>query len=374
MIATSARRVAPAIVALALGVSLTACGDQNGGTSASGLTGTLNGGGSSAQATAQDVWKSGFQTDNSGATINYNSELGSGGGRTGFNDGSLDFAGSDSYIKDDASKGKEGLELTAATARCGGEAPVEVPAYVSPIAVIYNVKGVDNLQLTAGTLAKIFNDKITKWNDAEIVAENPGAKLPDAAISPVHRSDESGTTENFTDYLAQAAGKAWPHAKDKVWPAGLKGESAAKTDGVVGAVTSGENTIGYADHSAIGDLTAASIQVGKAYVAPSAEGAAKTLAVSKPVAGRSDVDMAMDIDRTTTEAGAYPIILASYLIACQHYDDAATADLVKGYLSYAISVDGQNAAADKAAAGSAPLSADLQAKAAAIVAKIAVKK
>ncbi len=115
----------------------------------------------------------------------------------------------------------------------------------------------------------------------------------------------------------------------------------------------------------------ASIKVGDAYVAPTAEAAAKVVAVSPRVEGRPDVDMAIDIDRTTTEAGAYPLVLASYLIACQHYDDQATADLVKGYLSYVLSDEGQSTAAENA--GSAPLDPAVQDEAIGIVENITKK-
>ena len=101
---------------------------------------------------------------------------------------------------------------------------------------------------------------------------------------------------------------------------------------MISAVTNGKGTIGYADESQAGSLGKVKVKVGDAYVEPSAEGAAKVVAISKPAEGRSDVDMAVDLDRTTTEAGAYPVVLLSYLIACQTYDDASEAALVKAYL------------------------------------------
>jgi phosphate transport system substrate-binding protein len=366
---TSIRRaIVPGIAVLAL--ALTGCGAANddsgdGGTDGgSDLSGTLNGGGSSAQEAAQAVWRAAFQSANGdGVTVNYD-PVGSGTGRENFISKAYSFAGSDSALSAD-----EG-ELDSAKERCGGEDPIEVPAYVSPIAVVYNVKGVDNLQLSAATIGKIFNEKITTWNDPAIAAENPDAKLPATKISPVHRSDESGTTENFTDYLEKASDGTWPHPKDKLWP--LKsGEAAQGTSGVIQAVSEGDGAIGYADESQVGDLKTVSIKVGEEYVAPSAEAAAKVVAVSPRVEGRPDVDMAIDIDRTTTESGAYPLVLASYLIACQHYDDAATADLVKGYLGYVLSDEGQSTAADNA--GSAPLDPEVQSEAAAIVDKISQK-
>ena len=364
---TSIRRaLVPGVAVVALAAGLSACGAGNEASgSDSGLSGTLTGEGSSAQEAAQTAWRAGFQGDNSGVTVNYNPS-GSGAGREKFIAGAVDFAGSDSYLKDD----DEATELSDATERCGGEDPIQVPAYVSPIAVVYNLPGVDDLQLSAPTIGKIFNEKITTWNDPAIAEDNPDADLPSTTIAPVHRSDESGTTENLTDYLEQASDGGWPHPKDKVWPI-KSGEAAQGTSGVIQAVTEGDGSIGYADESQVGDLQVASIKVGDAYVAPTAEAAAKVIAVSPRVEGRPDVDMAIDVDRTTTEEGAYPLVLASYLIACQHYDEQATADLVKGYLTYVLSDEGQSTAAENA--GSAPLDPALQDEATGIVENITKK-
>ena len=360
------RAILPGIAALAL--TLSACGAGNedgssGDTGSDALTGTLNAGGASSQESAQGAWRAGFQTDNPDLTINYD-PVGSGTGRENFNNGGYSFAGSDSYLTDD-----EG-ELSAAQERCGGEDPIEVPAYVSPIAVVFNLEGVDSLNLSAPVIAQIFDGKITTWNDAAIAALNDGVDLPDTAITPVHRSDDSGTTKNFTDYLAKAGDGSWGYESDGVWP--IKGgESGEGTSGLIAAVSGGEGTIGYADESQAGDLGLVSIQVGDEFNAPSADGAAKVLAVSPRVEGRPAVDMAIDVDRTTTESGAYPLLLASYLIACQHYDDANEAAMVKGYLSYIVSDAGQQTAAEQA--GSAPLEASIASEAQGIVAKIAAK-
>jgi phosphate transport system substrate-binding protein len=361
--ATSIRRaIVPAVAALTLGAGLSACGAGNEApkddatTAAAALTGTLQGGGSSAQEKAQAAWVAGLQDTNPDLTINYE-PVGSGDGRANFISGGYAFAGTDSALNDD-----EG-ELAAAKKRCGGD-PIQVPAYVSPIAVMYNLKGVDDLQLDAKTISAIFEGKITKWNDAAIVATNPDAKLPATAISPVHRSDDSGTTKNFLTYL-QKAGE-FSAEPDGVWP--LKGGEAAEgTSGVVGVVSKNEGTIGYADHSATKGIQVASLKVGDKFVAPSAEAAAKILSISKP-AGLTDNDLAVDLARDTTDATVYPNVLVSYLLACQKYDDAATAKQVKGYLTFVLSEDGQKAAS--AEAGSAPLERDLADKALALVDKI----
>ena len=365
MNSTSIRRaLVPGIAAFTLAISGCSAGNEDtSSTDSSSLSGTLNGGGSSAQESAQAAWRAGFQSDNSGVTVNYD-PVGSGTGRENFISGAYTFAGSDSALSDE-----EG-EIDKAKERCGGEDVIEVPAYVSPIAVVFNLEGVDELQLSAPVIADIFSGKITKWNDPKIAADNPDADLPATTITPVHRSDDSGTTKNFTDYLSKAAEGGWKPEPDSIWP--IKGGEAAEgTSGLVAAVQSGDGTIGYADESQAADLGVAAIKVGEEYNAPTPEGAAQVLASSPRTEGRADVDMSIDVDRTTTESGAYPLMLTSYLLACQHYDTAADADMVKGYLSYVVSEEGQQVAADQA--GSAPLDSALQQEAASIVEKIAAK-
>jgi len=362
-------RLVPAVAALALGFALSACAAGNeapsAGTTDTGLTGSLAGGGATSQAKAQAVWRAGFQTENPNVTLTYD-EVGSGDGRKGFAAGTYSFAGSDSYLKDD-----EG-ELSDAKARCAGEDPIEVPAYVSPIAVVFNLKGIESLNMDAEMIAEIFNGSLTKWNDPAIAAANEGVELPDLDIATVHRLDDSGTTKNFTDYLEKASGGVWTDEADGLWPADLKGEAADGTSGVVGVITDTEGMIGYADHSATEGLGIVSVKVGETYNAPTSAGAAKVVAVSEREPGRPAVDMAINIDRTTTEAGAYPLVLTSYLIACQHYDTAEEATLVQSFLSYVLSSAGQQKASDEV--GSAPLEASVQAEAAGIVGAIAVKK
>lgn len=358
---TTFRRAAlPGVAALALLMS--ACGASNESDSgdngdSGGLTGTLKGGGATSQEKAQDAWKTNFQGMNSGLTIDYQL-LGSTDGRNQFIAKALSFAGSDSYLQDE--------DLTKAKERCGGNV-VEVPAYISSIAVAYNLPGVDKLNLDAATLAKIFENKITKWNDPAITAQNDGVDLPDLKIAPVHRADDSGTTKNFTDYLGKVAPDDWKHEAEDAFPVS-GGLSAEGTSGVVKQIGDTEGAIGYADASQTGDLSHVAVKVGDAYVDPSPEGAAKTVEVSPVVEGRDATDIAVDVDRTTTEAGAYPVILLSYLIACEKYDDKAEADNVKGYLEYIVSDEGQKASADNA--GSAKLAPATATKAQEIVAGI----
>ena len=362
---TSFRRVtAPSLAALALGLAVSACGAGNEATATGGsndLSGKLNGAGSSAQESAMDAWRAGFQRTNNGVTINYDPS-GSGAGVEKFLAGGVDFAGSDAAL--DAENG----ELDAAKKRCGADA-IEIPNYVSPIAVVFNVEGVEKLQLSPKTIAGLFDGTIKQWDDAAVKADNPDADLPSLRVVPVHRSDESGTTKNFTDYLEKASDGTWKSPADKVWPI-KSGEGANQTSGMVSAVGGGKGTIGYADLSQLGDLNAASVKVGDAFVEPSSEGAAIALESSPLDDSRPEGDMAVKIDRTTTTAGAYPLFLTSYLIACPSYD-AASADIVKGFLNYVVSDEGQQAAADNA--GSAPIPASLAEKAQTIVDSISSK-
>ncbi|MGI8888695.1 MAG: phosphate ABC transporter substrate-binding protein PstS [Nocardioidaceae bacterium] len=356
-------------VSLAVALSLTACGaaneedttvDSGGDTSSSeggdapSLSGELNGAGATSQEAAMTAWKAGFQEANPEVTVNYD-PVGSGGGREGFLNGAVAFAGSDAYLDE--------TELKAAQKTCSGD-PIEIPVYVSPIAVVYNLPEVEELQLSPATLAMIFAGDITSWDDGAIAADNPDAELPSTEITPVHRSDESGTTENFTDYLSQVAEAHWTHGPVESWP--IKGgEAADGTSGVISAVTEGEGTIGYADASQAGDLGQALVGVGSEFVGPTQEAAAAVLDESTPVEGRAATDMALDVNRTTEAAGVYPIVLVSYHVACSTYDDQGTAELVKAFESYVISEEGQAAAGEQA--GSAPITAAIREQATAAV-------
>lgn len=349
----SMRTVAASAASAALLFGLAACGAANEGSSDgdsdSSLSGTLNGAGASSQEAAVGAWKQGFQTANPDVTVNYD-PVGSGGGREQFIAGGVDFAGSDAYL--------EAEEVTAANDRCGSDI-VSVPVYVSPIAVIYNLPGVSDLKLDAATIGGIFEGKITKWDDAAIADLNPDAELPSSAITPVHRGDDSGTTKNFTDYLTAASGGSWSGGVVETWPV-KGGEAATGTSGVVSAVKGGEGTIGYADASQAGDLGKVQVKVGEEFVPPTEEAAAKVLDTAEMEPGRAETDIALNIDRKTTESGVYPVVLVSYQVACQKYEEADKAELVKQWLTYVASADGQKAS--ESAAGSAPLSEDFAKK------------
>lgn len=361
MTISSMRRATPLVGLASLALVLAACGGDDTtdtGTDASpdtdteqteaaggDLSGQLSGAGASSQAAAMQAWQAGVQAIYPDLTVNYD-PVGSGGGREQFTSGGVAFAGSDAALDEE--------ETTAANETCGGGF-IQIPGYISPIAVAFNLPGVETLNLDAETIAGIFNQKIVTWDDPAIAAFNPDVELPSTPITPVNRSDESGTTENFVEYLSATAGESWPYEPSGDWPV-PGGEAAQGNSGVVQAINAGEGTIGYADASQIGDLGTVAVQVGEEFVPFSTEAAAAVVDASAPAEGADPAtgNLAIELERDTTESGVYPIVLVSYSLACQNYDDAQTAANVKGFFEYIISPEGQQAAAD--AAGSAPIS------------------
>ena len=327
-----------ASVAVVGSIALTACGsDNNNGTGASAggsssssssdcPTGTLNAEGSSAQKNAIDEAISSFQDTCSGATVNYN-PTGSGAGIKQFLAGQVDFAGSDSALKTTEKDGK--VEADEAAKYCGSPA-WNLPMVTGPIAVAYHVKGVDKLVLTPEVIANIFNGKVTTWNDPSIAKVNSGATLPSEPIKVFFRSDESGTTENFTKYLKGAAPAAWTAEPGKAWTG--KGEGKEKSAGVAGAVQSTEGGITYAEWSYAKDnkLGIAQIDNGAGPVELTGETVGKAIATAK--ADGQGNDLRLKLDYATKEAGAYPINLVTYEIVCSKGKDPAKAKLVKAFL------------------------------------------
>ena len=359
-------------VTLASALALSACGsdqavapEETGGTAAGSVDcvqggGTLAGAGASSQEKAMAAWVAAYTSACADTTVNYDS-VGSGAGRSQFIEGAVSFAGSDSPMDEE--------ETAQATERCGGSEAVHLPAYISPIAIIFNLEGVDSLNLRPEVIADIFNQKITKWNDEAIAADNPDVDLPDADIIPVNRSDESGTTENFVQYLSEAAPDHWPHEVSGDWPIPPV-EAAQGSSGVVSAVQGGTGTIGYVDASHATEFGTVAVGVGDSFVPYSPEAAAAIVDSADPREGNTENDLAVSLNYATDEDGVYPIVLVSYEIVCLEYEDQTEADLVKSFIGYVISEEGQQAAANEA--GSAPLSDATRDKIQAVLDKIQV--
>ncbi|MFD3587015.1 phosphate ABC transporter substrate-binding protein PstS [Streptomyces sp. NPDC058683] len=333
-------------VAVSGALALTACGsDDNGGGSGSSTPsssanassikcddakGQLLADGSSAQKNAIDAWVKTFSQE-CGVQINYKGS-GSGAGVTAFTQGQVAFAGSDSALKPE--------EVTASKKICSGGQGIDLPMVGGAIAIGYNVPGVDNLVLDAPTLAKIFDSKITNWNDAAIKKLNPDAKLPDLKIQAFHRSDESGTTDNLTKYLIATTPSNWNYSGGKAWQA-KGGQSAPQSAGVAQQVKQTSGAIGYFELSYVSDgIKAASIDTGASKpVAPSTESATADIAAAKVVGTGSD--LALQLDYKTKAEGAYPISLVTYEIVCDKGNKADTLPATKAFLRYIASEDGQ---------------------------------
>ena len=342
------------VVALASTLLLGACASNENtndttNTVSGNLSGTLNAGGSTAQTAAQDAWRSGFQNANPAVTVNYD-PVGSGAGRSGFESGSYAVAGTDDAFSTD--------EISSATfSLCASNTIVEVPVYISSIAFAFNLTGVNSLVLDASTAAKMMTGAVKTWNDPAIAALNPGVSLPSTAVSPVYRSDKSGTTGNVTDFLSKAAGSAWTYGLVENWPTDLTaGEGAQGTQGVVTTIQGAQGTFGYVDASQTTGLGVVSLINAGSPVAPSAAAASKTLSASTMQTGRGAGDLAFTVNRTPSDATAYPMIMVSYEVGCQQYKDANTGALAKAYMAYLVTDAAQQAAASNA--GSAPLTAD----------------
>jgi phosphate transport system substrate-binding protein len=339
---------------------LGACGTDNnagGGSGAvakpSGIecaTGTINASGSSAQANAISEWTKAFSAACAGATVNYQAS-GSGAGVQQFTQGSTAFAGSDSALKPE--------EQPAADKRCANNKAIHLPMVVGPVAVVYNLTGVENLQLSPKTIAGIFAGKITKWNDPAIKKENPSATLPGSTIQSVHRGDESGTTDNFTKFLKETAPELWTYEPGKKWLA-PGGQGVKGSDGVATAVKQSQGTISYVEYSYAknAELGMAKVANGAGeYVELTPESASKAVAGAKAEGEGNDVKLS--IDYATKEAGAYPIVLVTYEITCEKGLPADQLKVVKALLTYTASDDGQ---AVLTKLGYAPLPASIATK------------
>lgn len=344
----------------AMALVLAACGGDNGtddnGTGGGAgndmeLSGSIAGAGASSQENAMVGWQAGF-TELTGVDVNYDS-VGSGTGREQFLNGATLFAGSDAMFSQE--------EIDAGAERCFGGDVIELPLYISPIAVIYNLPGVnaEHLNLDAGTIAGLFSGDITNWSDAAIAEANPDVDLPDLDVIPVNRSDDSGTTDNFTDYLSKAAPDVWQYEPDGVWP--IDGtQSGAQTQGVIDVVSGAEGAVGYADASRAGDLGTAAVGVGDEYVPFSPEAAAQVVGNSPAAETANDWRLTVDLARDTDESGSYPIVQIAYSSLCSVYDNEQDAANVAEFFRYVASEDGQNRASDPGVAGSAPISPEMR--------------
>ena len=347
---------ASALIALAL----SGCGsDNNAGTStSSGASGSasssassadcggknsLTAEGSTAQQNAIAEFNKVWGQVCSGKTLAYN-PTGSGAGVDQFIAKQVDFAGSDSALKDD--------QVAKAAERCGGGEAWNLPLVFGPVAMAFNVEGADKLVVNGEVLAKIFQGQIKKWNDPAIAALNSGATLPDADIKPIYRSDSSGTTDNFQKYLGAAAPDAWTKGAGKEFQGGA-GEGAQKSSGVVQAIQATPGSIGYVEKGFAqqAGLKMAQIDSGGGAVELTDESTQKAVDSAKFKGEGNDLTLDLDALYASKEAGVYPLMLATYEIVCSKGYDADTAAAVKSFLT----VSANEGQANLSAAGYVPL-------------------
>lgn len=327
----------------------------------------LRASGSTAQAGAMTHFIKAYQNACPEKTLDY-TPIGSGAGIQEFISGKTDFGNSDSPL--------QGAEYDLAKKRCGSSVALNIPMVFGPIAITYNLPDVDVLILDGPTLAGVFSGAITRWDDPAISAlnlpdgrahPNPRTAMPPMDIRVVHRSDQSGTTDNFQQYLQAASGGAWTRGAGKTFNGGV-GEGGTGNQGTAEMVKNTPGAISYNEWSFAIDqgLSTADIKtpagvthIGTDWIGTSVQPVTMT--------GEGD-DLVLDLTpayQPTAKFG-YPIILAGYAVVCSRYPDTETGDAVKAFLQSAVTI-GQT---DLNKVGYIPLPPEFQARVAATIGAI----
>jgi phosphate transport system substrate-binding protein len=361
------RRISAGAIAIAAALVVAACGSSSSssspsggstaGSSSSSASATLNGAGSTLAAPIYQQW--GSTLNNQGLTVNYN-PVGSGAGIADLQTATVQFAGSDPALKSTDKSAMKGPVL-------------QFPVAFGAITVSYNLSGVKSgIKLDGATIADIYLGKIKAWNDPAIKALNPGLSLPSTAITVIHRSDSSGTTDGFTKFLT-ATSPTWSsqvgHGKDVKWPTGT---GAAKNSGVAAAVKQTDGAIGYVEQ-------AYALENGFTYAAvKNSSGQYILPTISNTSAAASGIKIPPDLGISTINSPApqaYPIVSQTFIDV---YADpcksggasASVASGLKKFLTYAFGPGQQTLGSGSSQLPYAPLPADLQQKDTAQLAKL----
>jgi phosphate transport system substrate-binding protein len=318
---------------LALSMSLASCqtntptspnstgttGSSSPAASTGGSSASLSGAGASFPAPIYQTWFSEYNKKNPNVKVSYQS-VGSGAGVEQFTKGTVDFGASDVAMKDE--------EIAKVT-----KGVVLLPVTAGSIVIGYNLPEVKGLKLSRDVYTDIFLGKITNWNDPKIAAINPGVKLPDKSITPIHRSDGSGTTAVFTKHLS-AISPAWKSGpgdgKTVSWPGGV---GAKGNEGVTAQLLQTEGSIGYVEYGyATQQNISTAVLENKAgkYIEPNSASASKTLAAVKlPENLRASI--------TDPEgADSYPIVTYTWILAYKQYEDPEKAKVLKEVLNWTV--------------------------------------
>jgi phosphate ABC transporter phosphate-binding protein len=338
------------------GGGMTACGSDNNGRGASATAVSGPGGaaacagkngltaeGSTAEQNAMALFNQVWGQYCPGKSVSYN-PTGSGAGREQFIAGHVDFAGADSPLVAD--------QIGPAAKRCNGNPAWDLPLVFGPVALVYNLPGIQGLVLSSDALARIFSGKITAWNDPILAALNPGVALPDTKILPIYRADSSGTTDNVQKYLTAAAPQSWTRGVGTEFQGGV-GEGAMKSAGVIQAVRTAPGAIGYVEKGFADQagLAYAQIDTGNGVVALSNDTASNAINAARFAADGNDLVLDLNPMYDTKDPHAYPLVLATYEIVCSKGYDPNTSQAIKSFITVAAN-SGQ---AGLSAAGYVPL-------------------
>jgi phosphate transport system substrate-binding protein len=290
----------------------------------------INGAGASFPNPIYSKWFDEYHKANGNIQINYQS-VGSGAGIKQATDGTVDFGASDGPMSDE--------QLKAYNDKHGSDI-LHFPTVLGAVVPTYNINGIsESLNFTPEALAGIFLGRITKWNDPAIAGPNKGVKLPAEDIVVVHRSDGSGTTYVFTDYLSKVS-EDWKNKVNKGtsvnWPVGLGGKG---NEGVTGLIKQTPNSIGYVEliyaannkvaYGSVKNAAGAFVKADLAGVSEAASGAAKTM----------PDDFRVSITNAPGK-GAYPISSFTWLLIPAKFADTGKRDALKAFLKWALT-DGQ---------------------------------
>ncbi len=333
-------RMYPLITAaVAVALLATACGggdgqrasdanDEGNGGRQPRLSATLNASGATFPKGFYEVVIQSYQQIQPDVTVNY-AGGGSGQGRQNLQDGVVDFAGSDGLVRDED------------RAKFKGEF-LYVPTVAAPITVSYNLPDVRGLNLDADTIARIFQRQITTWNDPAIGGLNPGTRLPSTEITVAHRSDGSGTTENFTKYLAATAPNTWRLGSGSIveWPPDTQAGNG--NQGVAQLVKNTTGAVGYVD---VSDAKASGLQFAKVR---NKAGRLVEATLAGTTAALDSAHVNADLTYNPLNADgvdAYPIAAPTWILVYKNQSDKAKGDAIKSFLRYLLT-DGQQLAAD----------------------------
>jgi phosphate transport system substrate-binding protein len=297
------------------------------GTPPCGGKGELTAEGSTAQQNAMAIFGHVWGQYCPRKSVSYN-PTGSGAGREQFIAGHVDFAGSDSPLIAD--------QIMPATKRCNGNPAWDLPLVFGPVALVYNLPEVKTLIVNSDALARILTGRIAVWNDPTLAALNPGITLPDTRITPIYRSDSSGTTDNVQKFLTAAAPESWSKGVGTEFQGGV-GEGAAKSSGVIQAVRTTHGAIGYvekgfADQAAMPYAQLATVT---GVVPLTTETASNAIDTATFASSGNDLVLNLNAMYEAQQPNAYPLVLATYEIVCSKGYDTETAKAVKSFLSVA---------------------------------------